>query len=196
MDENKINFAWGGCGNLINHLLKCDQYFSVIKKYYKLINPKITWTNQEWAIRQSIGKNLQHGITGNINLAWENSLDTSFHYIIKNIAINHLDGPMIDRVKGVIEFNNETEQAIRSINGYYSLDCLLKDNNTLFDFCALLNPNLNQDNVNELFKLWKEKTQDYFELHSEQVLRYYQELGIDYSLKNLYNILYENTYTR
>lgn len=194
MDVYQIGFALGGCGNLINHCLKSNQYFDLITRYYCSIHTNDTWTNQEWNIRTMIGQQ-EHVANGDYNLVWDNSLDTSFHYIIKNIKINHLSGSILDRVNGIIENNKKFEHMLRQ-NRYILLDQLLQSDQSLSEWCCDINPTLDNSQIITIFNLWKEKTKLFFDMHSEQVNDYFYKLGIDYTPKTLYNILYENTYTR
>jgi hypothetical protein len=190
-----ITFAWGGCGNLINNCLASNQYYTEIVKYYQQLDPNETWTDQEWSLRDQIGKNLTHDSSASIALAWNNSLDTSFHYCIKNIKINHLPGTMVERVGGVIETVARQEQRIKQ-GPYWSIDMLLQDFEYLFAQCSTVNSAIEYDRVREIYQLWQQKTQVYYEKNSTEVLDYFTKLGIDYHPTTLYNILYENTNLR
>jgi len=195
MDENQISWAWGGCGNLINCCLKSNQQYKMIQDYYLSIDDKDTWTNQEWKIRSRIGQ-IEHTVdTSTINLAWSNSLDTSFHYIIKNIVINHLSGSMLDRVSTVITYNTTVENSIR-LRDCVILDNILQSSGTLYQWCKTIDPEINEDKIQFIYNTWRDKTKLFYEKNSLTVLGYFNDLGIDYTPTTLYTILYENPYTR
>jgi hypothetical protein len=187
-----IRFSWGGCGNLINSILLSSLHYDQIINYYKSINEFKTWTDQEWELRHTLGQNLCHeyGQDG-ILLAWDNSLDTSFHYIIKNIKLNHLSGSMLDRVQIVLAHTFAEENQIR-LTTHWPMTKLLQDFDMLYDYCFRANPNIDKDCVKNIFDLWKEKSAKFYKLNSQQVLDYFKELGIDYTPTIVYNILHEN----
>jgi len=205
MDENlKIRFAWGGCGNLINNIIWSNNYYGLIVDYYTHINDQRTWTDQEWPIKGQnnptprivVGKNLIHeALPSKISLAWENSLDTSLHYIVKNPSINHLAGSIEERVRGVIHYNENVENQIRQ-EPYWSLPLLLQDFDQLYNKCCEVNSGINKDQVKIIFELWREKTRLHYKKHCKEVLLQFDSLGLDYQPTTIYNILYENTNTR
>jgi len=186
-----IHFAWGGCGNLINNCLQSTEHFDLIKNYYESIDLNSLWVEQEWALRSKIGEHLVHNYNGDINLAWSNSLDCCFHYLIKNIQLNHLAGPMIDRVQGVIRMVTREETAIRA-GQHWVVDHLLLDFDQLYNHCYRIQP-VDKDNMKIIFKLWLEKSRLFYQANEQTALEYFAKIGIDYQPTTLYNILYENT---
>lgn len=187
-----IKFGWGGCGNLINYLLKSPDYYDEIIAYYRAINTADTWTNQEWNLRQKIGSNIDHE-TGSyeIGLAWDNSLDTSFHYLIKNINVNHVEGTIEYKIRTVLYFNEREESQIRS-NPYWSMTVLLQDFDKLLAQCQHVDDRIRRNQAATIFNLWQDQTRKFYELNSNQVLSYFHDLGLDYTPTTIYNILYEN----
>lgn len=187
----EIIFAPGGCGNLINNCLRSVDEKNLIIRWYQNVNPRITWTEQEWAIRT---KDVIHNVKNSgICLAWDNSLDTSMHYIIKNIKMNHLkdDPAILGRVKTIIDQNYEIENKIKE-NSYYQVEPLLTDPKKMFDLCHNINNKIEYETICTIQQLWIDKTRLYYEQHSEEVLGYFQELKLDYQPTTVYNILYEN----
>jgi len=195
VDEIKIGWAWGGCGNLIYHCLKSNEHYDLITQHYSKLTVSDTWTNQEWGIRNVIGPVIHEEENTNINLIWENSLDTSFHYIIKNIKINHLDGPILKRVNDVIDINKNFEKKLQR-HDHVVLNNILESSSALYDWCQTIDPTLEQHKIAFIYNSWKAKTKLFYEKNSPEVLSYFGELGIDYQPTTLYTILYENSYTR
>jgi hypothetical protein len=191
-----ICFAWGGCGNFIKQCLTSDTTGNQTVDFYNRIDVVKTYTSQEWSIRNDKIYVLKHDVVENnaINLVWDDSLTASFHYVIKNIVLNHLDGTMLERVNGVIQHNRNLDQRLRQ-RPHVIIDNLLKDSNSLFDFCFEKNPQVSKDQIEQIHALWKNKTRLYYDAHGSTVLEYFRQLGLDYSEENLYNILYENTNT-
>ena len=155
-----------------------------------------TYVSQEWSIRDDNLYLLSHDsmTKKGINLVWANTLDTSFHYILKNITINHLSGEMILRTKAVVGYNRKLETKLKQLP-HVIIDNLLQNSNKLFEFCKQYNTNVEEIRIYEIHRLWKESTKKYYQQNSNKVLDYFLQLGLDYSPTNIYNILYENTNT-
>jgi hypothetical protein len=193
-----IQFAWGGCGNFIKQCLTSDTTYNRTVDFYNKLTINKTYVSQEWSIRNNKRYILSHDCTTTgINLVWENTLDTSFHYILKNIVIDHLipvHDDIIERNKIVIEYNKNLENQLKQ-HPHIIIDKLLKNKSQLFEFCILHNPKIDIIKVNNIYQLWKSATRQYYDRYNQTVLGYFSKLGIDYSAQNLYNILYENTNT-
>jgi len=190
-----ITFGWGGCGNLIKNCLTSNTNYDQVMRHYYNLNIFDTWTNQEWFIRNDDHYQLSHEYRDNsIKLAWSDPLDTSFHYILKNINLNHLTGDMPTKINGVLSFNHSLNQQLKQ--GPHTLvDQLLVSPEVLYAYCTTIDPAVKFDRVANIYALWKLKTQEYYYTHSSTVITHFAELGIDYSPTTLYNILYENSYT-
>ena len=192
-----ICFAWGRCGNFIKQCLTSNTTSKQTIDFYNGIDISETYTDQEWSIRNDDIYALKHDAVENntINLVWKDSLTASFHYVIKNIVLNHLTGTMLERVNGVIQYNRKLDHKLRQCP-HVVLDNLLQDSNCLFDFCFEKNPQVSKYQIEQIHTLWKNKTRLYYDAHGSTVLEYFRQLGLDYSAETLYNILYENTNTR
>jgi hypothetical protein len=191
-----IQFAWGGCGNFIKQCLTSDTTYNKTVEFYTNLKVDETYVSQEWAIRNDDQYVLTHdSINPNgINLVWNNSLDTSFHYILKNITINHLTDNIVLRTRAVVGYNQKLEARLKKLQ-HVVVDNLLRDSNQLFEFCRQYNPNVELETIKEIHHLWKQGTKKYYDQNSTKVLDYFSQLGLDYSPTNLYNILYANTNT-
>ena len=202
MDENQIiRFAWGGGGNLINYILHSnnDQCFDHAVTYYQSINTLHTWVAQEWPMRDQWGSNLSHDFgEDGIKLIWDNSLDTSFHYMIKNHTLDHLGtAPMHHKVSAAIHEISTVEAKLKS-RPHWSMTQLLQDIHKLHDQCLQINPLITLDRTRTLFSLWRDKTRDCYDRNAEYVLGYFNQLPwqvVDYKPDTIYNILYANTNT-
>lgn len=191
-----IRFGWGGCGNLIKNCLTSNINFEEVIQNYQQLTPEVSWTDQEWKLRNDKHYKLSHDYNENgIKLVWSNPIDTSFHYILKNITINHLPGDITDRVKGVIWFNQQLEQKLKQ-HQHTVLDKILIDSESLHNFCVTVDPTIRLDKVEKIYKMWKSKTQEYYFAHSKNTLTHLTNLGLDYTPITLYNILYANSYIR
>jgi len=191
-----IQFAWGGCGNFIKQCLTCDTTYDKTVEFYTNLKVDETYVSQEWAIRNDEQYVLVHDIinASGINLVWNNSLDTSFHYILKNITINHLTDNIVLRTRAVVGYNQKLETRLKQLP-HVVIDELLGDSNKLFEFCQQRNTNVDPVKITHIHRLWKQGTKKYYARNSNKVLEYFSQLGLDYSPINLYNILYENTNT-
>jgi hypothetical protein len=195
-DAGIIRAAWGGCGNLFRHLLLSDRHFEVIMSYYQSVTTTTTWTNQEWNIRSYLKEYpvVHNSTTATFNLAWDNSLDAAFHYLVKNPTINHLGGTMIERARSVIHECSLQEHQIR-LAPYISINQLL----TNFDYLLhVLEPHvlrLDPAQVRKILSIWREKTIQVFVTNQPQIDGWFEQIGLDYSSNNLYTLIHENTNT-
>jgi len=172
-----ISFAWGGCGNLVKHCLTSN--IGIID-FYKNMDVNVSWTDQEWQVRDSEYYTLSHHYarTAKVKIAWRDSLDCSFHYLIKNITLNHLTGDIGKRTRAVIDFNSRLEHRIRQ-----DTDCVYVENFLI------------QPRFADIVNAWKKATYLYFSLNASLAQQYFKSIGVDYNIQNFYNIVYENTIT-
>ena len=174
-----ITFGWGGCGNLVKNCLTSNSNYEQVCNYYQHMNPGSTWTDQEWNIRNDRHYELKHDYTeGGIKLVWSNPIDTSFHYILKNINLNHLTGEMSVRVKSVINFNVTLERILKR-HEHALVEEIIATPTALYRYCSAVDPTIQLDRVTQIHQLWCIKTREYSEQHSKTVLGYFDKLGID-----------------
>ena len=191
-----IRFAWGGCGNLIYYILRSDfdQCFDSAVNYYQNIDINSSWTEQEWHMRRRWRGRLVHEFGNDgIALAWDDSLDTAFHYTIKNPTLNHLGpAPMQEKISAVIHETSSIETKLRQ-RPHWSLTRLLTDVDQLYSQCKEINPNISQERTYVLYASWRIQSRKHFDMNARHTQDLFNRLpgpAATYTPKTIYKILY------
>lgn len=193
--ENKLPVvcsAWGGCGNLAVNLIYSDRYYKNITQYYRAIQTKRSWTDQEWTISPRVNINgLTHQYehnNGQLYVGWQSSNDTTFHYLIKNIECNHLSGTLLERHRAVLRQNQLLENRFRRTD-YWSVNSLLAHTDRTIERVQEINPDVKISQLRTILAMWRERTQEYYEKNHEQVLETLHQIVPDYTVDNFNRLL-------
>lgn len=184
--------AWGGCGNLAVNLIYSDRYYKNITDYYRAIRVQRSWTDQEWTISPRVNINgLTHKYehnAGQLYVGWQSSLDTTFHYLIKNLEVNHLGGTRLDRYRGVLRQNQQLENRFRRTD-YWQVNSLLAHTDKTIERVQEINPDVKISQLRTILAMWRERTQEYYERNHKQVLETLHEIVPNYSTENFNRLL-------
>lgn len=184
--------AWGGCGNLAVNLLYSDRYYQNITDYYNSINVTRSWTDQEWSISPRVNINgLTHQYkhnSGQLYVGWRSSLDTTFHYLIKNPQVSHLTGSTLEKYRGVLRQNQLLENRFRRTE-YWQVDSLLAHTDRTIELVREINPDVKINQLRTILALWRERTQEYYEKNHKQVLKTLHKIVPNYSTENFNRLL-------
>ena len=176
-----ISTGWGGCGNLINNILHSPGNEDLITKYYEKILVNQSWSDQEFSSGpRPWFDNVVHEFDhSHLMVGCSNSAHCTYHFLTKNPKVTQLKGTLAVKHAQLLGQNRKLENRFKRTE-YWNIEHLLQDKDALYLKCALVNPEVEQDTVLHIVKLWQQRSRDFYKRNGKRVLKKFRETVPEY----------------